>query len=450
MGNRIASGNNTLTISSLQKKLPRPVHGLLFLLLCWTLLRGLLLYCAWGIAPDPQFKQQVLTHFSEAEIQAGLDYVRAYRNVSIVSGFITIWLLFGIYLSGGFDKLYQRLRILSGGGYWRTGILFNLILMTILTLVSLPFSIWRHSIEFAQGFTRTGWLEWSRLLLTSFGIQVLLSTITLLAVFTVIRRLPRFWPLAVACVTSLLSILVIICSPYLITPLYYNQTKVPDGELKQRIQQIATTAGIPVEDIYQIDASRYTKHTNAYFTGLFGKRRIVLYDTLIASHTVDEAAMIFAHEAGHWQHDHMRYGMTATFLGILFTCLLIQWVFPWAASDHRLNLGTIDDFRNLPLLVVLGLILPLLVAPIPAQISQAMERQSDWASLELTGQPEVYISAEKRLALDNKSNLLPHPFRVFWLYSHPPTIDRIEMAGKWMAQHGKTKPAETTPPAAND
>ena len=63
-----------------------------------------------------------------------------------------------------------------------------------------------------------------------------------------------------------------------------------------------------------------------------------------------------------------------------------------------------------------------------AQVSQYFERQADQASLELTGLAQTFIDAEVRLARDNRAFLLPHPFRVFWLFSHPPSIERIAVA----------------------
>jgi STE24 endopeptidase len=74
------------------------------------------------------------------------------------------------------------------------------------------------------------------------------------------------------------------------------------------------------------------------------------------------------------------------------------------------------------------MILQLIFSPIESQISQYMEKQADKTSIELTNLKNVFIDAQIRLARDNKSDLLPHPFRVFWLYSHPTSIDRIHLA----------------------
>ena len=43
-----------------------------------------------------------------------------------------------------------------------------------------------------------------------------------------------------------------------------------------------------------MDGSKRSKHSNAYFTGLFGKKRIVFFDTLLESLTYDEIKSVLA------------------------------------------------------------------------------------------------------------------------------------------------------------
>jgi STE24 endopeptidase len=71
------------------------------------------------------------------------------------------------------------------------------------------------------------------------------------------------------------------------------------------------------------------------------------------------------------------------------------------------------------------------VMPVENAVSRHFERQADMASLELAGQPEVFIAAEKRLVRDNKSNLIPAPLSVWLFASHPPAVERIDMARQW-------------------
>jgi len=48
-----------------------------------------------------------------------------------------------------------------------------------------------------------------------------------------------------------------------------------------------------VKGIFQMDAARRSRHTNAYFTGLGKTKRIVLFDTLLASQGLMLASPIF-------------------------------------------------------------------------------------------------------------------------------------------------------------
>ena len=55
----------------------------------------------------------------------------------------------------------------------------------------------------------------------------------------------------------------------------------------------------------QMDASRRSKHSNAYFTGIGKVKRIVLFDTLFKQMSRAEIVAILAHEIGHWKLRHI-------------------------------------------------------------------------------------------------------------------------------------------------
>jgi len=65
-------------------------------------------------------------------------------------------------------------------------------------------------------------------------------------------------------------------------------------------------------------------------------------------------------------------------------------------------------------------------SPLGALISRRYEREADKMATELVGTSEPMINALKRLAKDNLSNLHPHPWYVWFYYSHPPLLERIE------------------------
>ncbi|MBI3737230.1 M48 family metalloprotease, partial [Candidatus Sumerlaeota bacterium] len=191
-------------------------------------------------------------------------------------------------------------------------------------------------------------------------------------------------------------------------------------------EEQADRAGVKLKSLYLINESKYSSHTNAFFTG-FGKfKEIYLYDTLLKDHSNEEVAAILAHELGHWKHNHVLKGLALSELGIILACLLLYYVFPVIARAEFLKAGPIENIASLPLLLLIASIAGYFVNPISNSVSRHFERQADRAGLELSHSPDVLIRDFKQLAVSNRSDLLPHPLTVFWNYSHPPIVDRIE------------------------
>jgi STE24 endopeptidase len=61
-------------------------------------------------------------------------------------------------------------------------------------------------------------------------------------------------------------------------------------------------------------------------------------------------------------------------------------------------------------------------------LSRRHERAADRFAIETTGDGPALAAALRRLAVENLSNLTPHPFWVFLTYSHPPVVERIRAA----------------------
>jgi len=386
------------------------------------------LFFGWTGDTSLERREQVLRHFTVQDIEKGREYALNGFWCRVIFPFVKIAVLLVIVFCGYSLKIGEFTDRLTGGGFWLSSFLFLLIFFGIMTIVSLPFDYYMSFIcEHRMGFSNMTSGDWFWRYLKGIMISWPIQATAILIALWVIKTFVNIWPLILPMVITLIGAILMIVFPYLVTPIFYNQTPLEEGPLKAKIQEIAEKAGIPVEGIYQIDESRYSKHTNAYFTGLFSKKRIVLFDTLIKSHTVDEAALIFAHEVGHWLHDHVFKGTLIGFLGGLFGSFALWWIFPYLKAEPAFHLQELWSVKNVPFFSIVSLLLALYCSPFDAQISQYFERQADRTSLELTGLAQTFVDAEIRLARDNRTDLLPHPLRVFWLYSHPPTIDRIAM-----------------------
>ncbi len=92
--------------------------------------------------------------------------------------------------------------------------------------------------------------------------------------------------------------------PIIIVPLFNKLSPLPDGTLKNRVEALAQRLKFPLAELQVIDGSKRSAHSNAYFTGLPWKKKIVIYDTLLDESTEEEVEAVLAHELGHWSMAH--------------------------------------------------------------------------------------------------------------------------------------------------
>ncbi|MBI3039477.1 M48 family metallopeptidase [bacterium] len=405
------------------------LFGVVFL--AWVALRALFLYLAWQGDTSEFQREKVLRFFTETDIKRGKAYLREGFSGKVAKPFFQAVILLLLVFAGLSPRLHNSIQSWFGNGFWLPSIVFLFAFFFIMQLASLPFDYYLgYFCEKKMGFSNMTQGEWVLRYLKSSLVSWTIQAVGIVLVLWVFRTFERCWVILIPLVTSLFGIAVTLLMPHVITPLFYKQKPIEEGLLKNRIMELAKKVEIPIEGIFEIDESRYSKHTNAYFTGLFSQKRIVLYDTLIKNHTVDEALLIFAHEVGHWKHNHVFKGLILGFLGTAAACFILWFGFPFLLSEPSFRLKELWNVSNVPFFSLISLMGFLFFSPVEAHISQYFERQADHTSLTLTGLGRSFVDAEIRLARDNHSDLLPHPWRVFWFFSHPPAIDRIEMGIK--------------------
>lgn len=60
----------------------------------------------------------------------------------------------------------------------------------------------------------------------------------------------------------------VILYPTVIQPLFNKLSPLRDGDLRNRIESLATKLKFPLTHLYEIDGSKRSSHSNAYFFGL--------------------------------------------------------------------------------------------------------------------------------------------------------------------------------------
>lgn len=184
---------------------------------------------------------------------------------------------------------------------------FLLLFGIVNTLMDIPWSLYStFVIEEKHGFNK----QTLGLFISDRVKTFLLSTLIGLpcvaaCLWVILNTGPLFYIYLAVFVMSLQLILLLIY-PTFIQPLFNKVTPLPEGELKTKIEALASELDFPLTKLYVIDGSRRSSHSNAYFYGLFNDKRIVLYDTLIEQmETHDQILAVLGHEIGHWFHSHM-------------------------------------------------------------------------------------------------------------------------------------------------
>jgi STE24 endopeptidase len=352
-------------------------------------------------------------------------YLKANHWFSQVTESFNFILVMAMLLLGGFAFLDGWIRQYSTNPILMSLLFFG-ILGFVADILGTPFSVYAtFVIEQRFGFNKTtvktfildkikGWM-----LAIVIGGGLLSLVVWLYGVTG-----QWFWLIAWG-VISFFTIFMTLFYSNIIVPLFNKQTPLQEGELRDAIEAFAAKTGFSLRNIYVIDGSKRSTKANAYFTGLGRKKRIVLYDTLIKDHSTEELVAVLAHEIGHYKKKHTLIG---TVTSILQTGLMLFILSRFLGSPYLSGaLGAAEPSFHLsvvafgilytPLSVVLGLVMNV--------FSRKHEYEADrFAAVNYRG--DSLCDALIRLSVNNLSNLRPHPAYVFFYYSHPPLLKRIE------------------------
>jgi STE24 endopeptidase len=213
---------------------------------------------------------------------------------------------------------------------------FFCVLAAIGGITGLPFDLYgTFVLERKYGFSTITWKLWLADLSKSVLISALLMGTMISALMVFIMYLPTSWWFWGWAFFTLFQIILMWLYPVLIAPLFNKFEPIKDEALKEKIIILLNKAGLKAKGIYQVDEGKRSKHTNAYFTGIGKTKRIVLYDTLLSSHTPDEIVAVLAHEIGHWKKKHILKQLTfmigASLILLYFVYRIVGWTVLYSA-----------------------------------------------------------------------------------------------------------------------
>ena len=364
--------------------------------------------------------------YDSAKYKKSQAYLKDNTYFKLIQGlFITAVVLF-LILGGGFnfiDKIARGYNL----GIIPTGLIFSGILFFLFQIIEIPFSIYHtFVIEEKYGFNRTSPKTFILDILKSWLLSIIIGGLLLsLILWFFIKSGSLAWVFCWLGVTTFEFFLIFI-APIVIMPLFNKFIPLEEGELKQAIQTYAQSQNFKLKGLFKMDSSRRSSKSNAFFTG-FGKyRRIVLFDTLIKNHSVDELTSVLAHEMGHYKKKHILKMMTISILtnGLMFFILSLFINNPGMFAAFRMD--NLSIYASLLLFSFLYTPINIILSLAGNILSRKHEYEADKYAVTTYKKPEAFILALKKLSVDNLSNLTPHPLKVFISYSHPPVLERIK------------------------
>ena len=415
-------------------------HALAFILLAYLVREGFeyivrylnLRYMGrFGTTVPPEFKLVM----DEGVMRKMRDYEAdktRFGFVSSLSGnIITI-----VFIFGGLLNVLNSWIVALNLSVAISGWLFFLVLFLVSDMVDVPFHLYENfKIENKYGFNTMTPRLWFSDFIKSLLLSVILISVLLFAAFGLMQWSEAHWWLWLWGVMLAYGIIILYISPYVIEPLFNKFSLVEDESLKEKIVGLARRADIKVTKVMKIDASKRSRHSNAYFTGIGKTKRIILFDTLIEGMTQEEIVAVLAHEIGHWKRKHVLKSIVAM---ETFSLIGLYIAFRLMEGDTLTKLFQVETATVYAKIVIIGFLAGIVafpLKPVLTYFARRCERQADSDCLELTGNGGDAISAFLKLAKENLSNLYPHPLYVLLYYSHPPMLERI----RYMKKEEKTR-----------
>jgi STE24 endopeptidase len=338
-------------------------------------------------------------------------------------------------------RVVKAPEILFGGRQWLGVLFYCVFFLFLLRLVFFPQHFYRtYWYDLQHGlsnYTLGLWfLDYAKGLLTG----TLLFALMVFGIYGLMARVGSRWWLLLWVGVSVAIFGYVAVAPYG-SHLYSDFRPLESGELRDRLEDLATQTGLPLEDVLVVDASRRTKKVNAYLSGAGPSERIVLYDNLVETFTPREITMIMAHELAHWKEPDERRSYAVFSVTVFLVLALANFILKRGTRFRRLHYTSPMDVAGLPVLFLTFFIAFEVLRPVNLTWKRAREIKADRMSLELVCDPEAFITTHVKLARLNYADVAPHPLQVVFFASHPPFRERVEVALGAECEGGNLSPS---------
>lgn len=379
---------------------------------------------------EKQAEAKKFFNIDDADFSKTLSYTEDKYRFASWSSWVSLILTLAFLALGGMglvETWSQHLgNMVASGSSIVTGLFFFFILILLSMVVGIPFELYStFKIEEKHGFNRQTVGGFFLDKLKGLFLGVILGGLLLSGLLYVMEKTGDSWWLWAWGVMSGFSLFASWIFPSVLAPMFNKFTKIEDGELKESIYAFSKKIGFKTGGLYVMDASKRSSHGNAYFTGVFGEKRIVLFDTLVKSLSVDELVAVLAHELGHFVLHHVRWGLVR---GILLTGLMFYAMSLCLSYESFYTAFYLKGMSSYGALVVFGMwfgFFDFILQPLGNWMSRKNEFAADDFAKKNIGSGKLLVDALIKMRESNYSMPISHPIYSSMYYSHPPLMERL-------------------------
>ena len=329
-----------------------------------------------------------------------------------------------VLFSGVLAGVFNLMQAAWGDSPWAMAA-FLLVIGVGLSIPELPFSWYaQFRLEERFGFNTTTQRLWWADRLKGLALGLALGYPLLVVVLFIVKWTGQSWWFWAWFAVMVFQLLMAVLAPVLILPLFNKFTPLTEGSLRERLLNLAQRTGFRAKSIQVMDGSKRSRHSNAFFVGFGGFRKIVLFDTLMEQLLEPELEAVLAHEIGHFKRKHIPKMLIASAVGSLAGFYILAWLAmqAWFYDAFGFSEGNLT-----PALLVFGLLsgaATFWLGPFLHGWSRRYEYQADRFAVETMAESGSLIGALRKLNEKNLSNLTPHRLYSGFYYSHPTLLER--------------------------
>jgi STE24 endopeptidase len=350
----------------------------------------------------------------------------------LLFGLLLAWALLGWRFSARMRDFSERLTRFR----WAQTAIYAIQYFILTTVLTLPWAAYEGYFRERQyGMSTQGLADWLGDEAKGLVITLIFGTLAAMAIYAVIRKLPKTWWLWGSAIAIGFLIFQAAIGPTYLEPVFNKFYPLVESPLKQRILSLARANGIPADQVYEFDASKQTTKMSAHVSGMAGSAQISLNDNLMNRASAEEVQAVVGHEMGHYVLNHMYKGVLILGILVAIGFAFMSWGFRriTLTFGERWGFRDVGDVAGLPLLVALFSVYAFAMTPLFNSTTRSMEAEADAFGLNAARQPDGAAQAALHLAEYRK--MRPGAIEEVIFFDHPSGWNRIRRAMIWKAEN---------------